>query len=235
MLIFKAKNHNLHQTKAIMGGIFSKDKKESRINSHDKAVLDLKLQRDKLQQYQKRIELTLETDRQMAKKLLSEGKKDRAKLLLRKKKYQESLLTRTDGQLDNLQTLVNDLEFAQVEQQVVNGLKTGNEALKKANEMLSITEIEQIMDDTAEAIEKQKEIDLLISGQLSAEDEDDVLQELDDLVAAEAEANEAEAIEAEVEDDVTLPEVPTEEPTSTENLVVKEKKTQKQKVAMEAA
>ena len=213
-----------------MGGIFSKDKKESRINSHDKAVLDLKLQRDKLQQYQKRIELTLETDRQMAKKLLSEGKKDRAKLLLRKKKYQESLLTRTDGQLDNLQTLVNDLEFAQVEQQVVNGLKIGNEALKKANEMLSIDEIEQIMDDTAEAIEKQKEIDLLISGQLSAEDEDDVLQELDDLVAAEA--NEA---EAEVEEDVTLPEVPTEEPTSTENLVVKEKKTQKQKVAMEAA
>ena len=213
-----------------MGGIFSKDKKESRINSHDKAVLDLKLQRDKLQQYQKRIELTLETDRQMAKKLLSEGKKDRAKLLLRKKKYQESLLTRTDGQLDNLQTLVNDLEFAQVEQQVVNGLKTGNEALKKANEMLSITEIEQIMDDTAEAIEKQKEIDLLISGQLSAEDEDDVLQELDDLVAAEAN-------EAEVEEDVTLPEVPAEEPTSTEKLVVKEKKTQKQKqkVAMEAA
>ena len=211
-----------------MGGIFSKDKKESRINSHDKAVLDLKLQRDKLQQYQKRIELTLETDRQMAKKLLSEGKKDRAKLLLRKKKYQESLLTQTDGQLDNLQTLVNDLEFAQVEQQVVNGLKIGNEALKKANEMLSIDEIEQIMDDTAEAIEKQKEIDLLISGQLSAEDEDDVLQELDDLVAAEAN-------EAEVEEDVTLPEVPTEEPTSTEKLVVKEKKTQKQKVAMEAA
>jgi len=211
-----------------MGGIFSKDKKESRINSHDKAVLDLKLQRDKLQQYQKRIELTLETDRQMAKKLLSEGKKDRAKLLLRKKKYQESLLTRTDGQLDNLQTLVNDLEFAQVEQQVVNGLKIGNEALKKANEMLSIDEIEQIMDDTAEAIEKQKEIDLLISGQLSAEDEDDVLQELDDLVAAEAN-------EAEVEEDVTLPEVPAEEPTSTEKLVVKEKKTQKQKVAMEAA
>ena len=209
-----------------MGGIFSKDKKESRINSHDKAVLDLKLQRDKLQQYQKRIELTLETDRQMAKKLLSEGKKDRAKLLLRKKKYQESLLTRTDGQLDNLQTLVNDLEFAQVEQQVVNGLKTGNEALKKANEMLSITEIEQIMDDTAEAIEKQKEIDLLISGQLSAEDEDDVLAELDELVAAEAN-------EAEVEKDITLPEVPTEEPASTENPVVKEKK--KQKVAMEAA
>merc|ERR1712241_1150240 len=106
----------------------------------------------------------------------------RAKLLLRKKKYHESLLTRTDGQLNNLETLVHDLEFSQVERQVLDGLKNGNEALKKANEMFSIEEIEQIMDDTAEAIEKQKQIDDLLSGQLTQEDEDDVLKELDDLV-----------------------------------------------------
>ena len=68
---------------------------------------------------------------------------------------------------------------------VLDGLKVGNEALKKANEMFSIDEIEQIMDDTAEAIEKQKEIDALLSGQLSQEDEDDVLKELDDLLASE--------------------------------------------------
>ncbi len=42
----------------------------------------------------------------------------RALLLLRKKKYQEGLLARTDGQLDNLERLVHDLEFAQVEKQV---------------------------------------------------------------------------------------------------------------------
>jgi hypothetical protein len=42
----------------------------------------------------------------------------RAKLLLRKKKFQEGLLERTDGQLDNLERLVHDLEFAQVEKQV---------------------------------------------------------------------------------------------------------------------
>ena len=68
---------------------------------------------------------------------------------------------------------------------MLDGLKVGNEALKKANEMFSIEEIEQIMDDTAEAIEKQKEIDALLSGQLSQEDEDDVLKELDDLLATE--------------------------------------------------
>ena len=83
--------------------------------------------------------------------------------MLRKKKYQEGLLTRTDGQLDNLQQLVQDLEFAQVEQEVVKGLKIGNDALKKANAMFSIEEIEQIMEDTAEAIDKQKEINDLIA------------------------------------------------------------------------
>ena len=47
---------------------------------------------------------------------------------------------------------------------VLDGLKSGNEALKKANEMFSIEEIEQIMEDSAEAIAKQKEIDDLLSG-----------------------------------------------------------------------
>jgi len=68
--------------------------------------------------------------------------------------------------------------------------------------MFSIEEIEQIMEDSAEAIAKQKEIDDLLSGQLTQEDEDDVLKELEDLV------------EAAAADDVKvsqLPEVPTDE------------------------
>ena len=84
----------------------------------------------------------------------------------------------------------------------MEGLQVGNEALKKANAMFSIEEIEQIMEDTAEAIEKQQEIDALLSGQLSAEDEDEVLEELDQLCNLEAE-----------EENVTpqqLPDVPTE-------------------------
>lgn len=51
--------------------------------------------------------------------------------------------------------------------------------------MFSIEEIEQIMEDTAEAIEKQREIDALLSGQLTQEDEEDVLKELEELVGDE--------------------------------------------------
>lgn len=80
----------------------------------------------------------------------------RAKLLLRKKRYQEQLLQRTDGQLENLEKLTQDLEFAQVEVEVVNGLKQGNEALKKVNEALNIEDIEKILDETREGVEKQQ-------------------------------------------------------------------------------
>lgn len=42
----------------------------------------------------------------------------RAKLLLRKKRFQEQLLDKTDGQLENLERMIHDLEFSQVELQV---------------------------------------------------------------------------------------------------------------------
>ena len=48
--------------------------------------------------------------------------------------------------------------------QVLDGLKFGTEALKKANEMFSIDEIEEMMEDSAEAIAKQKEITDILSG-----------------------------------------------------------------------
>ena len=210
-----------------MGGVIGKKKNTSRITEQDKAILSLKKTRDQLLQYQKKIEGNLEKDRELAKRLLKEGKKDRAKLLLRKKKYHESLLVKTDGQLSNLETLVHDLEFSQVEKQVLDGLKEGNAALKKANEMFSIDEIEQIMDDTAEAIEKQREIESILSGQLTDEDEEDVLKELEGL------AEDAIVVSNEIPE---LPNVPTDSLVSkkTEE-TTKNVEASKTRVALEAS
>ncbi|KAF5907447.1 charged multivesicular body protein 6 [Clarias magur] len=58
-----------------MGNIFGK-KKRSRVTEQDRAVLQLKQQRDKLKQYQKKITLQLEKERQLAKQLLKDGKKE---------------------------------------------------------------------------------------------------------------------------------------------------------------
>ncbi|EDW01652.1 charged multivesicular body protein 6-A [Drosophila grimshawi] len=190
-----------------MGALFGKSSKKtvpSRITDHDKAVLQLKQQRDRLKQYQKRIELQLENDRMLAKKCLQQGRKDRAKLLLRKKKYQESLLTNTDKQLENLEKLAADLEFAQVEMKVLDGLKQGNAALKKVHDMLDINEVEKIMDETREGIEKQQEIDAILTDVLTTQDEEDVLAELDALEAEDQRAQ--------------LPDVPSEQlPTAADS------------------
>ncbi|GLG99050.1 Charged multivesicular body protein 6 [Gryllus bimaculatus] len=203
-----------------MGGLFSKSKPASRVTAQDKAVLQLKQQRDKLKQYQRKVEQTLERDRQLARSLLKEGKKDRARLLLRKKKYQEQLLEKTDGQLENLEKLVHDIEFAQIEIQVLNGLKVGNEALKEVHKVLNIEEVEKIMEETREGVEKQREIDELLSGALTEEDEDAVLNELDEIIKSTLPE-----VPQNTLNDVQLPEVPVDEP-------VKEKKPQK--VALEA-
>ncbi|KAK2584843.1 hypothetical protein KPH14_006282 [Odynerus spinipes] len=190
-----------------MGIFFAKKKSQSRVTEQDKAVLQLKQTRDKIKQYQRRIEVTLEKERLLAKKLIQNGQKDRALLLLRKKKFQEQILSKTDGQLENLERMVHDLEFAQVEIRVVDGLKTGNEALKKLHDILSIDEIEKVMDETREGVEKQKELNDVLSGTLTEEDETEVEAELDALLAAEIE----EAV-PEIPEDVTLPEVPTDLP-----------------------
>ncbi|XP_037805403.1 charged multivesicular body protein 6-A [Lucilia sericata] len=203
-----------------MGGLFTKTKKpQSRVTEQDKAVLQLKQQRDRLKQYQKRIELSLENDRQLARKCLSQGRKERAKLLLRKKKFQENLLSNTDKQLENLEKLAADIEFAQVEIQVLDGLKQGNAALKKMHDILDINEIEKIMDETREGIEKQQEIDSILSDALTQEDEDDVLAELDALVAEEDETTA----------EIKLPEVPNDTlPNNVDDEVVEGEKPTKE-------
>jgi len=177
-----------------MGNIFGK-KKQTRVTEQDKAILQLKQQRDKLRQYQKRINLQLEKERLLAKQLLKNGKKEKALLLLKKKRYQDQLLDKTENQISNLERMVQDLEFVQIERKVIEGLKVGNDCLKKMHEVMSIEEVERIMDETQDSIEYQRQIDDMLAGSLSQEDEDAVLAEL----------------EAITQGDVELPEVPSDE------------------------
>lgn len=132
----------------------------------------------------------------------------RARLLLRKKKYQEKLLQNADTQLEALEKMTSDLEFAVVEMDVVNGLKVGNEALKKVHDILDIDQIENILEETREGIEKQQEIDAILTGALTEEDEDTVLAELDKLLAEE-QRDKIEYIDEDIGDQ--LPDVPEDD------------------------
>lgn len=77
-------------------------------------------------------------------------------MLLRKKKFQEGQLSKAEGMLENVEKLTHDLEFTQVEMKVLQSLKAGNAALKQLHQLISIDEVEKIMDETREGIEKQR-------------------------------------------------------------------------------
>jgi charged multivesicular body protein 6 len=72
----------------------------------DKAILSLKVQRDKLRQYARSIQLVLDRERELAKEAVVQGQKQKALLILRRRKYQEQLLVKTDQQLETLEQLV---------------------------------------------------------------------------------------------------------------------------------
>ena len=155
----------------------------------------MKNQRDRLKQYQKKITLITNREREIAKECLTKGEKDKALLALRRRKYQESLLSQTDAQLEQLEKLTANVEFAQVQKDVVFGLQRGTEVLKMINkEMGGLAAVERMMEDSAEARREQEEISEALAGQLSNQEEDDVEDEL-------------EALEREVEG-VNLPDAP---------------------------
>jgi charged multivesicular body protein 6 len=61
---------------------------QSVIDDHDRAMLDLKNARDTIVQYQKRLTVNCEREKEVAKQLLKQGNKQGALFCIKKKKMQ---------------------------------------------------------------------------------------------------------------------------------------------------
>ena len=108
----------------------------------------MKNQRDKLRQYQKRITVITTRETEIARECLAKGDKAKALLALRRKKYQESLLSKTDSQLEQLEKLTSSVEFALVQKDVVYGLQQGTQVLNMIHkEMGGLEGVENMMAD----------------------------------------------------------------------------------------
>lgn len=96
--------------------------------------------------------------------MLAKGDKPRALLALRRKKYQESLLAKTDAQLEQLEKLTSSVEFALIQKDVLFGLQQGTKVLQEIHrEMGGVENVEKLMGETADAIAYQK-VRLLLWG-----------------------------------------------------------------------
>jgi len=69
-----------------------------------------------------------------------------------------------------------------VEKEVFAGLAAGNQVLKELHKEMSLSDVEKLMDETAESIAYQDEIDEMLSTRLSVAEEEDIEAELDAMV-----------------------------------------------------
>ncbi|KAL9715931.1 Vacuolar protein sorting-associated protein 20 [Leucoagaricus gongylophorus] len=177
-----------------------------KITAQDRAILDLKLQRDKLRQYQKTVLYVLDREHTIARTHLNNGNKDRAMIALRRRKYQEGLLVKTDQQLETLEQLVSTIEFSLVEVSVLHGLKQGNEVLEEIHKEMNLETVEKLLEETQEAREYQREVSEMLANNLTLDDEEAVQEDLRQL--------EAEVLGKIAEDPILLPHIPTTVPVS---------------------
>jgi len=171
-----------------MGGLFSSSPAPAapataapqapQMSEHDKAVMQLKITRDRLQKYKKKAEKDSELYVVKAKELVKQGRKDRALVALRMKKYKDKQCQQVEGQLDNIMQMLGSVETAEMTRTAMKALEIGNQALKRLHEEMPIEKIEAIMEENAEAIAYQSEISDILSRNLDAEDDSEVDAEL---------------------------------------------------------
>jgi len=207
-----------------------KKRQRDSLTETDKAKLELKRQRDRLKKCRIKCETVIAKELRAAKDLMKMKKKKQAIILLKKKKLKEKMLSDTENKLLTIETLLSQIDEAELTAETMMAMKQGTEALKALNEEMSLEDVERIMDETQEAMEYQQEIDELLSGKLGSDDEEEVelefarMLELEEAEAEEANGAKTKEVVLEAPD---LPDVPQKKIIIEENTadeVVKEKK-----------
>lgn len=178
-----------------MGNLFSSSSKKKKdkylapeITEVDKAILSLKTQKKRLEDQSKLLENRMDTQKEAAKQLLAEKRKERALLMLKKKKLTEQQLHQLQNLLFKVEEMVRNVEMNKQNNKIFDVLKEGNQALKTMQTQWSVEDVKKLMDDSAEAQQYQEELSVVLGQSLTDEDNTEVESELEALEALVADA-----------------------------------------------
>lgn len=114
--------------------------------------------------------------------LIREQKKERALLVLKLKKHKEKEVNNIDGQLISILEMIDNIEWESANMEVMKALQAGNAALNKLHDEMSVEDVENLLNETNEAIETENQINLLLAGQFSVQDDEELQKELAELM-----------------------------------------------------
>lgn len=114
--------------------------------------------------------------------MVRENRKPQAMLALRKKKWHDKLLLDVESQASRLEELIDQVEFAQVQKDIVDALAAGVATLKRVNKEIGGADyVQKLMDEHEEAVMEQQEISDMLAGYGVAVDDSEAIAELSKL------------------------------------------------------
>ncbi|RTG83620.1 uncharacterized protein DC041_0008932 [Schistosoma bovis] len=150
-------------------------------------IVQLKSTIKQLENEEKRLETVIEQRRSHIKSLLLDKRNSEAKSLLRRTKVLEKSLEQKQLQLNNLETMLIDIESATENRNIVLVLNSVNEALRQAvGGSNALSKAEGVMNDVMDRIQESQEISDVVSSfgrtSIGLEDMSDLEQELDNFL-----------------------------------------------------
>jgi charged multivesicular body protein 6 len=170
-----------------MGGAFSSSSSTpanknaaASISPIDRAVLDLKNARDRLQRYRQKLERDDAALLIKAAAARDAGQTKKALGILRLKKYKQVQAGACEDQLLTVLQMVETIDSKQNDSAVLQAMAIGKDTLKKMHEETTVEDVLELMDQVSEENAVEQEINEILQGvpTLSADQEEAVEAEL---------------------------------------------------------
>ena len=181
------------------------------ISAADRATLDLKNARDRLQKYKARLETDDARLTARAKKAKTEGNTKAALNLLKIRRLKTREVETIEAQLFNILNMVQTIDSKQNEVQVLQAMKEGKDTLQRMHEETTVDDVLNLMDEIQEQHELEQEMNDILVGanvaSLTLEDDAELEAELEALIGISAPKEEVQLPVA--PDTQPLPEAPS--------------------------
>lgn len=144
--------------------VLNKGQAQIVLTGKDKAVLDLKIVAGDIKKQGRILITSCDELLSRAKRILSESPMEnkRALSLMKLRKYKLDQADKLEGQLLNVQELIEEVEWAQINKELLSNLKNGALALKALNESMTFEKVEDILEAAKDAIEMERQISEMI-------------------------------------------------------------------------